>query len=96
MPPNGPTSSPDVTITYSHLGRNANWVIKITLKSDHLPIVIDPDGCFAEPTQAGPSCYTNFRKAIGISPHQKSNNPSATSIHPLPATRERKYSVGFS
>ena len=63
MPTNGPTSSPDLTITNSHLGLNASWVPKITLNSDHLPIIIDLDGWFAEPPQAGPSCYTNFRKA---------------------------------
>ena len=63
MPADGLTSSPDLTITNSHLGINARWEPITTLNSDHLPIIIDLDGWFAEPPQCGPSCYTNFRQA---------------------------------
>ena len=63
VPSSGPTSSPDLTITNSHLGLNASWVPITTLNSDHIPILVDLDGWFAEPPQVGPNCYTNFRKA---------------------------------
>ena len=63
VPLSGPTSSPDLAITNSHLGLNASWVPMTTLNSDHLPILIDLDGWFAEPPKMGPACYTNFRKA---------------------------------
>ena len=49
MPSNGPSSSPDLTVTNSHLGLNASWHPITTLNSDHLPIIIDLDGWFAEP-----------------------------------------------
>lgn len=63
VPTSGPTSSPDLTITNSHLGLNDGWVPKTTLNSNYHPILIDLDGWFAEPPPAGLFCYTNFRKA---------------------------------
>ena len=63
MPSNGPLSSPDLTITNSHMGLNSSWEPRTTLNSDHLPITIDLDGWFAEPPSSGPSCFTNYRKA---------------------------------
>ena len=59
----GPSSSPDITITKSHLGINAGWEPKNPLKSYHLPIVFNLDGWLSEPPQSGPSCFTKFRKA---------------------------------
>ena len=63
IPSNGPPSSPDLTITNSHMGLNASWQPIITLNSDHLPIIVDLDGWFSEPPPAGPCRYTNYRKA---------------------------------
>ena len=63
MPSNGPTSSPDLTITNSHMGLDTEWQPLTTLNSDHLPILVDLDGWFSEPPPAGPCTYTNFRKA---------------------------------
>ena len=62
-PSNGPCSSPDLTITNSHLGLHSSWVPETTLNSDHLPIIIDLDGWFTDLPSPGPSCYTNYRKA---------------------------------
>ena len=56
-----PTSSPDLTITKTHLRLNARWEPKTTLNYDHFPITIDD--WFAESPKSGPSCYTNYRKA---------------------------------
>ena len=63
MPSNGPSSSPDLTVTNSHLGLNASWHPITTLNSDHLPIIVDLDGWFAEPPSLRIASYTNFRKA---------------------------------
>ena len=63
MPSNGPMTSPDLTITNSHMGLDSNWQPLTTLNSDHLPILVDLDGWFSEPPPAGPCRYTNFRKA---------------------------------
>ena len=63
MPSNGPTSSPDITITSAHMGLNSNWEPITTLNSDHLPILVDLDGWFAEPPPPGPTSFTNYRKA---------------------------------
>ena len=62
VPPSGPTSSPDITITNSHLGVNASWLPLTTLNSDHLIILVDLDGWFAEPSKVVASSYTNVRK----------------------------------
>ena len=58
----GPTSSPDITITNSHLDVNSSWVPMTIFNSDYLPILVDLNGWFAEPPKLGPSCYTHFRK----------------------------------
>ena len=63
MSSNGPMTSPDLTITNSHMGLDSNWQPLTTLNSDHLPILVDLDGWFSEPPPAGPCRYTNFRKA---------------------------------
>ena len=62
VPCSGPTSSPDTTITNSHLGLNASRVPMTTLNSDHLPILVDLDGWLAERPKEGATCYTNFSK----------------------------------
>ena len=63
VPSNGPPSSPDLTIANCHMGLNSSWQPITTLNSDHLPIVVDLDGWFAEPPPPGPCKYTNYRKA---------------------------------
>ena len=63
IPLNGTTSSPDLTLANSYLGINVNWQLTTTQNSDHLPIIFDLDGWFAEPINPGPSYYTNFKKA---------------------------------
>ena len=54
-PSNGPCSSPDLTITNSYLGLHSNWVPVTTLNSDHLPILVNIDGWFADLPPPGPS-----------------------------------------
>ena len=63
VPSSGDPSSPDITITNSHLGIDSSWETRTTLNSDHLPIIVDLDGWFREPPRYGPPCYINFRKA---------------------------------
>ena len=64
VPTNGPTTSPDITFASAHLANGARWEPKTTLNSDHLPILIGLSGWFSSPpSNFGPRCYTNYRKA---------------------------------
>ena len=80
-PSNGPCSSPDFTITNSHLGLHSSWVPLTTFNSDHLPIIIDPDGWFADLLSSGSSRYTNYGKSNWTS-YTEETEVAFSNLHP--------------
>ena len=62
-PLHGPATSPDLTIASAHFALDYTWTPEISLRSDHLPIVVQLEG-WSEPPPPEPfHTYTNLRKA---------------------------------
>jgi hypothetical protein len=62
FPPNGNTSSPDVSLISAHLALSVCWLTDVALNSDHLPISItyvDDD----QPLPRTAKTYVNFKRA---------------------------------
>ena len=59
---NQPSSSPDISLASAHLAIELTWSTRLTLNSDHLPILIEfPSNQHPQATRV--RTYTNFSKA---------------------------------
>jgi hypothetical protein len=61
LPPNGNSTSPDLSLISAHLALSVSWSTNISLNSDHLPISVSFNDDLPLPRTA--RTYTNFKRA---------------------------------
>ena len=95
LPPNGTSSSPDLTLISGHLALTASWLPSISLNSDHLPIltnlVEDPQDCL----KSQPILHNNYRRAHWAS-YTDFTESAFSALPPPPPVQSAKRLSGIS